>query len=86
LGFIQQIPSPEVKYLLGHSESKVLFAEDQEQVDKVLEVIEHLPNLSKIVYFESRGITKYDNEKLISWNEFIELGKEEYEKDPDFVD
>ena len=85
VGLYPTNPSPEVKYLLGHSESKVLFAEDQEQVDKVLEVIEHLPNLSKIVYFESRGITKYDNEKLISWNEFIELGKEEYEKDSDFV-
>ncbi|MAE32880.1 MAG: long-chain fatty acid--CoA ligase [Actinobacteria bacterium] len=85
VGLYPTNPSPEVKYLLGHSESKVLFAEDQEQVDKVLEVIEHLPNLSKIVYFESRGITKYDNEKLISWNEFIELGKEEYKKDKDFV-
>tara|TARA_B100000900_G_scaffold13267_1_gene10692 strand:+ start:912 stop:2753 length:1842 start_codon:yes stop_codon:yes gene_type:complete len=85
VGLYPTNPSPEVKYLLGHSESKVLFAEDQEQVDKVLEVIEHLPNLSKIVYFESRGITKYDNEKLISWNEFIELGKEEYKKDSDFV-
>jgi len=85
VGLYPTNPSPEVKYLLGHSESKVLFAEDQEQVDKVLEVIEHLPNLSKIVYFESRGITKYDNDKLISWNEFIELGKEEFKKDSDFV-
>ena len=70
---------------MGHSESKILFAEDQEQVDKVLEVIEDLPNLSKIVYFESRGITKYDNEKLISWDEFIKTGKEEYQKDPEIV-
>ena len=85
VGLYPTNPSPEVKYLLGHSESKVLFAEDQEQVDKVLEVIEHLPSLSKIVYFESRGITRYDNEKLISWDEFIEIGKEEYKKDKDFV-
>ena len=85
VGLYPTNPSSEVKYLLGHSESKILFAEDQEQVDKVLEVIEDLPNLSKIVYFESRGITKYDNEKLISWDEFIEIGKEEYQKDPEFV-
>jgi hypothetical protein len=31
-------------------------------------VIDHLPELLKIVYFESRGITRYDNEKLISWD------------------
>ena len=85
VGLYPTNPSSEVKYLLSHSESKILFAEDQEQVDKVLEVIEDLPNLLKIVYFESRGITKYDNEKLISWDKFVEIGKEEYEKDPEFV-
>ena len=66
VGLYPTNPAQEVKYLLGHSESKVLFAEDQEQVDKVLEVIDDLPELEKIVYFESRGITKYDNEKSIS--------------------
>ena len=52
VGLYPTNPAPEVKYLLGHSESKVLFAEDQEQVDKVLEVIDHFPSLEKIVYFE----------------------------------
>ena len=85
VGLYPTNPSPEVKYLLGHSESKVLFAEDQEQVDKVLEVIDHLPELLKIVYFESRGITRYENEKLISWDDFIKIGKKEYENDRDFV-
>ena len=85
VGLYPTNPAQEVKYLLGHSESKVLFAEDQEQVDKVLEVIDDLPELEKIVYFESRGITKYDNEKLISWDEFIEIGKEEFNKDKEFV-
>jgi long-chain acyl-CoA synthetase len=85
VGLYPTNPAPEVKYLLGHSESKVLFAEDQEQVDKVLEVLSDLPSLVKIVYFESKGITKYENEKLISWDEFIEIGKKEYEKDKEFV-
>jgi long-chain acyl-CoA synthetase len=85
VGLYPTNPPQEVKYLLGHSEAKILFAEDQEQVDKVLEVIDDLPELTKIVYFESRGITKYDNEKLISWNEFIEIGKEEFNKNKEFV-
>ena len=51
----------------------------------MLEVIDDLPELEKIVYFESRGITKYDNEKLISWDEFIEIGKQEFNKDKEFV-
>ena len=85
VGLYPTNPPQEVKYLLGHSEAKILFAEDQEQVDKALEVIDDLPELKKIVYFESRGITKYDNEKLISWNEFIEIGKEEFNKNKEFV-
>jgi len=85
VGLYPTNPPQEVKYLLGHSEAKILFAEDQEQVDKALEVIDDLPELTKIVYFESRGITKYDNEKLISWNEFIEIGKEEFNKNKEFV-
>ena len=75
----------EVAYLIGHSESKILFAEDQEQVDKALEVIEELPDLKKIIYFEPRGLTNYDSPLLMTWEEFLSIGKEEYEKDPNFV-
>ena len=49
VGLYPTNPPAEVKYLLSHSESKILFAEDQEQVDKALEIIEDIPNISKIV-------------------------------------
>ena len=57
VGLYPTNPPSEVEYLIGHSESKILFAEDQEQVDKALEVIEDLPDLKKIIYFEPRGLT-----------------------------
>ena len=79
------IPASEVEYLIGHSESKILFAEDQEQVDKALEVIGELPGLTKIIYFEPRGITNYDNPLLMTWDAFLDIGKEEFEKNPNFV-
>ena len=78
-------PPSEVKYLLGHSESKILFAEDQEQVDKALEVKDELPNLQKIIYFEDRGVVGYKDEILMSWEEFLSIGKEELEKNNSFV-
>ena len=37
VGLYPTNPPSEVAYLIGHSESKILFAEDQEQVDKALE-------------------------------------------------
>ena len=85
VGLYPTNPPSEVAYLIGHSESKILFAEDQEQVDKALEVIDELPGLVKIVYFEERGLTKYSKEKLMSWNDFLDLGKEEFQKKQDFI-
>jgi long-chain acyl-CoA synthetase len=85
VGLYPTNPPSEVKYLLGHSESKILFAEDQEQVDKALEVKDELPNLQKIIYFEDRGVVGYNDEILMSWEEFLSIGKEELEKNNSFV-
>ena len=85
VGLYPTNPPPEVEYLIGHSESKILFAEDQEQVDKALEVIDQLPDLKKIIYFEPRGLTTYDSPLLMTWEEFLEIGKEEFEKNPNLV-
>ena len=85
VGLYPTNPPAEVKYLLSHSESKILFAEDQEQVDKALEVIKDIPNLTKIVYFEKKGLFRYESDKLLSWDNFLEIGKTEYEKDKNFV-
>ena len=85
VGLYPTNPPPEVQYLLSHSESKILFAEDQEQVDKALEVIEDVPNLSKIVYFEEKGLFRYESDKLMRWDEFLKIGKEQFEANKEFV-
>ena len=76
VGLYPTNPKSEVEYLLGHSETVILFAEDQEQVDKALAVQENLPSLKLIVYFDKKGMYKYDSEYLISFEEFLEIGKE----------
>ena len=86
VGLYPTNPTSEVEYLLSHSESKILFAEDQEQVDKALQAIDSLPILEKIVYFEDRGLYNYDHPKLMSFDEFLEIGKSEYDSFPDYVD
>jgi long-chain acyl-CoA synthetase len=65
-----------MEYLLGDSEAKVIFAGDQEQVDKVLEVRDKLPNLQKIIYWEPKGLWDYDMPSLMSYKELQELGRE----------
>ncbi len=85
VGLYPTNPAPEVEYLLGHSEAKVLIAEDQEQVDKALEVKDRLPNLERIIYVEPRGVRTYQDPILMSWDDFLAEGKRLYEAEPDTV-
>ena len=68
VGLYPTNPAAEVGYLLGDSGARVLVAEDQEQVDKALAVLDECPDLERIVYLEPRGIRhRYDHEKLLAW-------------------
>jgi long-chain acyl-CoA synthetase len=68
------IPS-EVEYIIRDSDSVFIIAEDQEQVDKLLEIHDRLPQLKKVIYWDSKGMWLYDDPILISWKEVHELGK-----------
>ncbi|HET8684950.1 MAG TPA: AMP-binding protein [Micromonosporaceae bacterium] len=77
VGLYPTNPPAEVGYLLSHSGARVLIAEDQEQVDKALEVLDQCPALERIVYLEPRGIRhRYHHPKLMSWEELLALGAE----------
>ncbi len=86
VGLYPTNPAPEVQYLLSHSEARVLIAEDQEQVDKALEVRSDLPNLERIVYVEPRGLSTYDDPILLSWQDFLKLGGEQRRETPSLFD
>jgi long-chain acyl-CoA synthetase len=75
VGIYPTSPEAEVEYLLGHSESKVLVAEDEEQVDKAMAVRKQLPNLQRIVVIDPRGVDMADD-ILMSLAELEELGRE----------
>ncbi|USX52063.1 long-chain fatty acid--CoA ligase [Lentzea sp. HUAS12] len=75
VGLYPTNPASEVAYLLSHSGARILIAEDQEQVDKALLVLEDTPDLEWIVYVEPRGVKgRYDNPKLLAWEDFLALG------------
>ncbi len=77
VGFYPTNPTAEVAYLLADSGARVHIAEDQEQVDKVLEIPrDELPELEHIVYIEPRGVANYEDDRLMSWREFLSRGSE----------
>jgi long-chain acyl-CoA synthetase len=86
VGLYPTNPPTEVAYLLADSGAKVLVAEDQEQVDKALEVADELPGLERIVYVEPRGVRTYDDPALLSWSELLELGRAHRERHPGLLE
>ena len=76
VGLYPTNPASEVEYLLADSGARVHLAEDQEQTDKVMEVIDRLPHLSKIIHAEPRGFRKWrDDSRFIYWEDFLALGR-----------
>ena len=78
-GIYQDSILKEVAYIINHSETKFVIAEDQEQVDKILDMQEELPGVKKIIYYDPKGMAKYESELLIHFPDVIGMGKE-YEK------
>ena len=76
VGVYPTSPAAEVEYLLGHSESVVLIAEDEEQLDKALAVRKNLPNLRRIVVIDTRGVRNLDDPMLTTFAEVEQLGAE----------
>ena len=78
-GIYQDSILKEVAYIINHSETKFVIAEDQEQVDKILDMQEELPNVKKVIYYDPKGMRKYDSDLLAYFPDVMEMGRE-YEK------
>ena len=80
VGIYTDMVPAQVEFMFSHSEATIAVANDQEQVDKFLEIRERIPRLKKIIYWDPRGLRNYNDPLLVSYAETIELGKA-YEKD-----
>jgi long-chain acyl-CoA synthetase len=65
----------ELSYVLDHADVRFAVVEDQEQVDKILSVIDRLPKLEMMFYDEKRGLRDYDHSNLRAIDDVIEEGR-----------
>jgi long-chain acyl-CoA synthetase len=65
----------ELAYVLADADTSFVVAEDQEQVDKILSIIDELPNLKGIIYDDGRGLGEYEDALLKSFDSIQEMGK-----------
>ena len=63
----------EVKYIIDHSDTRFLFGEGQEEVDKGISIFHECPKLEKIIWDDPKGMRNYDQDYLISLKEVKEL-------------
>ncbi len=71
----QDSVAEEIAYVLDHCGACMAIVEDQEQVDKVIEIKERLPGLKDILYVDPRGLRKYDHSHMTPLAEVQALGR-----------
>lgn len=77
----------ELAFSIKRIHSPVVVVQDQEQVDKLLEIKEKLPQTRKVVYIDPTGMTSYrDDPWLISYAGLLKLGEKYIEDHPGFID
>ncbi|MEQ9692579.1 AMP-binding protein [Shimia sp. SDUM112013] len=65
----------EMEYILGHCGARFAIVEDQEQVDKIIEIQEHLHQFEHMIYIDPRGMRKYDHHALHEYSHVQNQGR-----------
>ena len=79
IGIYQDSIVSEVAYIITHSDARFLVVEDQEQVDKIIELWPKLHTVEKVIYYDPKGLRNYAEPYLMSFPEVERLG-EDYER------
>jgi long-chain acyl-CoA synthetase len=81
----QDAAALECVFPINNAEVRFAFAEDQEQVDKLLEIREQCPQISNIYFDDPRGLRNYDEPGLASLDALIEGGAAYADQHADFL-
>jgi long-chain acyl-CoA synthetase len=73
----------QVKYLVNDSATKFYFAENEEQLDKILEVRGECPTLKQIIVYDMEGLNDFHDDQVISYEEFLKVGEKTEKENPD---
>lgn len=83
IGFYQDALPQELIFLINVAKPRVIIAENEEQVDKLLEISDDCPSIGRIIYCHPRGMRKYDNPLLLSLQQLQQAGAARLQQAPD---
>ena len=72
----------QVKYLVNDSATKFYFAENEEQLDKILEVRGECPTLKQIIVYDMEGLNDFHDDQVLSYEEFLKIGEKTNQENP----
>ena len=82
----QDSVADEMAFVIEHAEARFAMVEDQEQVDKLLELKDRCPHLEAVVYDDARGLRNYSQDFLHRFEEVQEQGRAYDQANPGFYD
>ena len=82
----QDAVATEMAFPIQNAEIAYAVAEDQEQVDKLLEILPQCPSLKHIYYDDARGMRHYEQPQLESYDGLLKAGRESLARDPAFLE
>ncbi len=82
IGIYQDAVVQEMVYVITHARVKFIVVEDQEQVDKILEMWDDLIGVEKVIYYDPKGLRNYTEEFLMFFPDVEKLGEEFARENP----
>jgi long-chain acyl-CoA synthetase len=82
VGMYSDLTPREIKYIAENSEARFAVVEDQEQVDKVMQIKSELPLLKKMIFWNYKGLAHYDDPILMGYREVLQQGRKYEEGHP----
>ena len=75
IGIYQDAVVKEMVYIITHAQVKFIIVEDQEQVDKILEMWDELTGVEKVIYYDPKGLRNYTEEFLLFFPDVEKMGE-----------
>lgn len=82
IGIYQDAVVKEMIYIITHAKVKFIVVEDQEQVDKILEMWDELEGVADVIYYDPKGLRNYTEEFLMYFPDVEDLGRKFEQENP----
>ncbi len=86
VGIFTDSSPTEIEYIVNHSDATLVFAKDQEQCDKLLDIKEMIPAVKHVIYWDEKGLWSYQDPWLMEYAQVQAIGRNVHQKQPEAFD